>query len=343
MKSDASPLTRADREANAIICQALQNISPHIPIISEENKLTPHAVRQVSASVVQYFAGCGMAAAGTSRARPKHASNSCRRATCGPGAVEAATRVRPCGHLARTPVQALIVAMRLQYWEGVPGWVPRQQPTAPCLMPLSNILRSSTTTIRAPSNPRNLPYSPPPRPHRSSSTTGWWIRWTAPRSSSSATASSRSTSRSCAAPRPSWAWWTCPARCAEKEGRERGAGLGAGGWQVGVKRWCRNGSAGRWKKGRGRASRTFVTVTMTGGEAGPTLRLSGQVIGTRVKCTTAAVVPLQHPGLPPAHYAAGGRATPEPSRASPGCAFSPTTLSAPMLPPIPMVFHLPLP
>ncbi|KAG2426532.1 hypothetical protein HXX76_011757 [Chlamydomonas incerta] len=46
MKSDASPLTRADREANAIICQALQNISPHIPIISEENKMTPHAVRQ---------------------------------------------------------------------------------------------------------------------------------------------------------------------------------------------------------------------------------------------------------------------------------------------------------
>lgn len=47
MKSDASPLTRADREANAVICQALQNISPHIPIISEENKLTPFSVRQV--------------------------------------------------------------------------------------------------------------------------------------------------------------------------------------------------------------------------------------------------------------------------------------------------------
>ncbi|GLC40835.1 hypothetical protein PLESTB_000017400 [Pleodorina starrii] len=46
MKSDASPLTRADREANAVICQALQNISPHIPIISEENKMTPHSVRQ---------------------------------------------------------------------------------------------------------------------------------------------------------------------------------------------------------------------------------------------------------------------------------------------------------
>ncbi|KAG2484509.1 hypothetical protein HYH03_016652 [Edaphochlamys debaryana] len=46
MKSDASPLTRADRDANTIICNALQNISPHIPIVSEENKMTPHAVRQ---------------------------------------------------------------------------------------------------------------------------------------------------------------------------------------------------------------------------------------------------------------------------------------------------------
>lgn len=47
IKSDSSPLTRADREANAIICNALSIISPHIPIISEENKLTPYEVRKV--------------------------------------------------------------------------------------------------------------------------------------------------------------------------------------------------------------------------------------------------------------------------------------------------------
>ncbi|KXZ56091.1 hypothetical protein GPECTOR_2g973 [Gonium pectorale] len=46
MKSDQSPLTRADKEANTIICQALQNINPHIPIVSEENKIASHAVRQ---------------------------------------------------------------------------------------------------------------------------------------------------------------------------------------------------------------------------------------------------------------------------------------------------------
>ncbi len=47
MKSDASPLTRADRDANAVICAALQAMSPHIPIVSEENKVLPYAVRQV--------------------------------------------------------------------------------------------------------------------------------------------------------------------------------------------------------------------------------------------------------------------------------------------------------
>ena len=37
-KDDNSPLTRADREANDIICQHLELLTPKLPIISEENK-----------------------------------------------------------------------------------------------------------------------------------------------------------------------------------------------------------------------------------------------------------------------------------------------------------------
>lgn len=47
MKSDDSPLTKADTAANQIICHALQLISPYIPIISEENKVQPYSVRKV--------------------------------------------------------------------------------------------------------------------------------------------------------------------------------------------------------------------------------------------------------------------------------------------------------
>lgn len=50
-KADDSPLTRADREANRIICEALQEWTPHIPIISEENKLVPYNIRKVSLSM----------------------------------------------------------------------------------------------------------------------------------------------------------------------------------------------------------------------------------------------------------------------------------------------------
>eukprot|EP00899_Mesostigma_viride_P021995 jgi/Mesvir1/2980/Mv09606-RA.1 len=45
-KSDSSPLTRADQDANAIICDALARIAPHVPIISEENKAVDYAVRR---------------------------------------------------------------------------------------------------------------------------------------------------------------------------------------------------------------------------------------------------------------------------------------------------------
>ena len=45
-KDDNSPLTRADREANAIICQGLDNLSVKFPIISEENKLLPYDKRK---------------------------------------------------------------------------------------------------------------------------------------------------------------------------------------------------------------------------------------------------------------------------------------------------------
>jgi len=45
IKEDNSPLTLADRNANAIIVAGLKNIDNSIPIISEENKLIDYAVR----------------------------------------------------------------------------------------------------------------------------------------------------------------------------------------------------------------------------------------------------------------------------------------------------------
>jgi len=47
-KSDASPLTKADMESNRIICTRLMELAPHVPIISEENKLLPYSIREVS-------------------------------------------------------------------------------------------------------------------------------------------------------------------------------------------------------------------------------------------------------------------------------------------------------
>ncbi len=45
-KLDASPLTLADTLANEIICNALTEIAPEIPIISEENKLVDYELRK---------------------------------------------------------------------------------------------------------------------------------------------------------------------------------------------------------------------------------------------------------------------------------------------------------
>lgn len=45
-KDDNSPLTRADREANQIICERLEKLAPEIPIISEENKAIPYSERK---------------------------------------------------------------------------------------------------------------------------------------------------------------------------------------------------------------------------------------------------------------------------------------------------------
>ena len=45
-KNDDSPLTRADKEANAIICNQLEKLSHQFPIISEENKLMPYSERK---------------------------------------------------------------------------------------------------------------------------------------------------------------------------------------------------------------------------------------------------------------------------------------------------------
>jgi len=45
-KSDDSPLTRADKAANQVICEGLANLTPEIPIISEENKQIPYEERK---------------------------------------------------------------------------------------------------------------------------------------------------------------------------------------------------------------------------------------------------------------------------------------------------------
>ncbi|MEM9847909.1 MAG: 3'(2'),5'-bisphosphate nucleotidase CysQ [Bacteroidota bacterium] len=45
-KSDNSPLTRADRDANQVICDGLEALSVKYPIISEENKAIPYAERK---------------------------------------------------------------------------------------------------------------------------------------------------------------------------------------------------------------------------------------------------------------------------------------------------------
>jgi len=45
-KDDASPLTQADIKSNAIICEALTNRYPNIPIMSEENKEIPYSIRK---------------------------------------------------------------------------------------------------------------------------------------------------------------------------------------------------------------------------------------------------------------------------------------------------------
>tara|TARA_B000000475_G_scaffold272197_2_gene272471 strand:- start:1002 stop:1307 length:306 start_codon:yes stop_codon:yes gene_type:complete len=36
-KNDSSPLTKADKVSNEIICESLKKLNPDIPIISEEN------------------------------------------------------------------------------------------------------------------------------------------------------------------------------------------------------------------------------------------------------------------------------------------------------------------
>ena len=45
-KGDNSPLTEADTAANKVICEALIELYPSIPILSEENKVIPYAERK---------------------------------------------------------------------------------------------------------------------------------------------------------------------------------------------------------------------------------------------------------------------------------------------------------
>ncbi|MDZ7606741.1 MAG: 3'(2'),5'-bisphosphate nucleotidase CysQ [Cyclobacteriaceae bacterium] len=46
LKSDNSPLTRADKKSNSIITRALTEIYPQIPILSEEGKMTDFSIRK---------------------------------------------------------------------------------------------------------------------------------------------------------------------------------------------------------------------------------------------------------------------------------------------------------
>ncbi|MCL4133788.1 UNVERIFIED_CONTAM: hypothetical protein GTU68_041010 [Idotea baltica] len=52
LKSDDSPLTLADQKANDIIVAALTELTPNIPIISEENKTVDYSIRK---SYQQYW------------------------------------------------------------------------------------------------------------------------------------------------------------------------------------------------------------------------------------------------------------------------------------------------
>jgi len=45
-KNDNSPLTKADKEANKIICTSLSQLYKEIPILSEENKTIPYQIRK---------------------------------------------------------------------------------------------------------------------------------------------------------------------------------------------------------------------------------------------------------------------------------------------------------
>jgi len=45
-KDDKSPLTQADLKSNEIICDALMKLYPHIPILSEENKMVSYEERK---------------------------------------------------------------------------------------------------------------------------------------------------------------------------------------------------------------------------------------------------------------------------------------------------------
>ncbi|HFU75372.1 MAG TPA: 3'(2'),5'-bisphosphate nucleotidase CysQ, partial [Arcobacter sp.] len=45
-KDDKSPLTEADTKSNEIICQALMELHPNIPILSEENKVIDFETRK---------------------------------------------------------------------------------------------------------------------------------------------------------------------------------------------------------------------------------------------------------------------------------------------------------
>lgn len=47
-KDDKSPLTKADIKANEIICNALKNLYPNIPLMSEENKQMPYEVGSIT-------------------------------------------------------------------------------------------------------------------------------------------------------------------------------------------------------------------------------------------------------------------------------------------------------
>ena len=160
IKSDNSPLTRADKDANAIICSALQRISPHIPIISEENKLVAYEIRKVNLMCAAVLPACHQLFAGPGQCAPPVA------AVCGGGGWKVC--VGGGTHDAKRPACSPPAPDRLVRRLCIPS----------CTGARSLIVCSNSVAVDCIKYINTVLLD-----RRSTSTFGWWTRWTAPRSS----------------------------------------------------------------------------------------------------------------------------------------------------------------